>query len=303
MIGRAASNCRDCLSVHGWQGEESSLDSNRLVIVQMLRVAVFLAASTSVLSAQSSSEAAMSGRELYVAACANCHGADGRGATKSEVGFPDPLPDFNDCSYASRENAQDWFAVAHQGGPVRSFSQRMPAFGAALSTEQIERVVAYVRSFCKDKSWPRGELNLPRALTIEKAFPEDETVVTMNSSSNQGVRQLGTRIIHEKRFGSQNQLELVIPIGWQRTTNGNRHSWSGAQLGDVSIAYKRALLHDGDRGYILSGGLEATLPSGDTASRAGQWQYGHRNIRARRTCTAFELLRAVAQRLRNARHW
>jgi len=54
----------------------------------------------------------------------------------------------------------------------------MPSFAEALTPEQIGMAVDYLRSFCTEKVWPRGELNLPRAMFTEKAFPEDETVLT-----------------------------------------------------------------------------------------------------------------------------
>ena len=61
---------------------------------------------------------------------------------------------------------------------MRGLDRHMPAFGDALSPEQIERAVQYLWSFCTDPSWPRGDLNLPRAFFTEKAFPENETVWT-----------------------------------------------------------------------------------------------------------------------------
>ncbi|MGQ0736919.1 MAG: c-type cytochrome, partial [Acidobacteriota bacterium] len=48
------------------------------------------------------------GPDLYARACATCHGADGRGASRALVAFDDPLPDFTDCSFASREPDEDW---------------------------------------------------------------------------------------------------------------------------------------------------------------------------------------------------
>ena len=113
------------------------------------------------------------GQQLYQAACQSCHAPNGTGMERSQVGFADAIPDFTDCSYASREAAQDWQTVVSKGGPSRRFSHRMPAFGGALTAAEIERVVDYVRSFCSDRSWPRGELNLPRPMETEKAFPED----------------------------------------------------------------------------------------------------------------------------------
>jgi hypothetical protein len=41
-----------------------------------------------------------------------------------------------------------------------------------------------VRTFCASDAWPRGELNLPRALVTEKAFPEDEAVLTTSVATS-----------------------------------------------------------------------------------------------------------------------
>ena len=58
------------------------------------------------------------GKELYNAACAACHGVDGKGRPESTVGFDIPLPDLTDCNFASREPNGDWYYVAAQGGPL-----------------------------------------------------------------------------------------------------------------------------------------------------------------------------------------
>lgn len=61
--------------------------------------------------------------------------------------------------------------MIRDGGPSRGFSQIMPSFGEALTPDEIDKVVEYLRTLCRDDSWPRAELNLPRALVTEKAFP------------------------------------------------------------------------------------------------------------------------------------
>src|SRR5262245_51206928 len=96
-------------------------------------------------NAQSSSLAGASGEEIYRAACAACHGADGRGNPQSVVGFDTPLPDFTDCHFATPETDADWLAIAHEGGPVRAFDRHMPAFGRALSDAQLGAVVRHLR--------------------------------------------------------------------------------------------------------------------------------------------------------------
>jgi mono/diheme cytochrome c family protein len=114
----------------------------------------------------------------YRRACAACHGVDGAGLPQSVVGFDIALPDFTDCSFATREPDADWGAITSAGGPVRGFHRLMPAFGDALTEEEITGTIAHIRTFCGNAAWPRGELNLPRALFTEKAYPEDEAVLT-----------------------------------------------------------------------------------------------------------------------------
>ena len=68
--------------------------------------------------------------------------------------------------------------MIHQGGPARGFDRMMPAFGDELTDEEIARVIEHIRGFCTERGWPHGDLNMPRALVTEKAYPENEAVVT-----------------------------------------------------------------------------------------------------------------------------
>lgn len=89
-----------------------------------------------------------------------------------------PLPDFTDCKFTASEPDVDWLATIHLGGPARALNRRMPAFGNALSDEEIQGIVDYVRGFCTVRAWPHGNLNPPRSLVTDKAFPEDEAFVS-----------------------------------------------------------------------------------------------------------------------------
>src|SRR6266436_1862857 len=122
------------------------------------------------------------GDEIYREACIGCHGPHGEGQPKVIVGFdpPQTMPDFTKCEQTTPEYNRDYKAVIRDGGPERAFSQIMPSFRDAFTSEQIDMVVQTLRSFCKERGWPGGEMNFPRALATEKAFPEDETVITTN---------------------------------------------------------------------------------------------------------------------------
>jgi hypothetical protein len=206
---------------------------------------------------------AANGKALYEAGCASCHGADGRGVARERIAFDTPVPDFTECSFSSREPDADWVAVAHQGGPVRGFDPIMPAFGEAFTEEELGRIIAYVRTFCGDRSWPRGELNLPRALVTEKAYPEDEAVTTVTVSA-EGPGAVVNELVYEKRFGSQNQIELKFAFGAveREALPGSSGSWR-AGVGDIAVGLKRTVHHSLTSGTILSVGGEVVLPTGD----------------------------------------
>jgi mono/diheme cytochrome c family protein len=212
----------------------------------------------------------LSDRELYDASCANCHGSDGRGLDRAQVGFEEPLPNFTDCDFAAREPDSDWIAVTHDGGPARGFSEMMPAFGGALSLDQIARVMRHVRSMCPDAAWPRGELNLPRALLTEKAFPEDEWVVEAGADL-EGDGAAEGQFVWEQRFGPRSQFEVVVPYGWSAIpdagTPGSTQWVSG--FGDVVLGIKHAAYHSIESGTIFSVGAEVILPTGEEAKGLG----------------------------------
>jgi hypothetical protein len=185
------------------------------------------------------------------------------------VGFEVPLPDFTDCSFASREPAADWATVGQEGGPVRGFSHFMPAFGDALSDEEMESIVDYIGMLCTESEWPRGELNLPRPLVTEKAYPEDEAVITTTFNA-EGDGSIGNKFVYEKRLGSRSQVELVVPFAVEeRVGVSGSGNWTSG-LGDVAVGFKHALYHNGRSGTIASFTGEVIFPTGDESDGFGK---------------------------------
>ena len=117
-------------------------------------------------------------KQLYADACASCHGDDGKGKVTG-LGVTAELPDFTWCAFNSEESDRDWALVVAEGGPAAGRSEQMPAFREALTEQQINLVIAYVRTFCTE-DWPSGDLNFPRPLVTEKAYPENEVVLSWN---------------------------------------------------------------------------------------------------------------------------
>ncbi len=196
------------------------------------------------------------GRTLYGANCASCHGDDGRGEAARDARYPVPTPDFTDCNFGTREANLDWLATAHHGGFARGFDRRMPAFGEVLSDAELEHVVDYIRHFCNDGAWPRGELNFPRSFLTEKAFPEDEFTVTVSSSRS----NVTTELAYERRLGARYQLEVLAPVVYAQQASGG---WAGG-VGDLAFALKRVVGASLETGSILSVAAEVLAPTGRT---------------------------------------
>jgi mono/diheme cytochrome c family protein len=240
--------------------EKPQMNQNSLVTVFV--GGLLLAGLSQIAPAQS----LLDGAVLYMESCAACHGGDGRGRTMSELAFATPVPDFTDCDFANREPDGDWGAIIHEGGPIRGFDRMMPAFGEALTMDEIDAILLHVRGFCRNPHWPRGDLNLPRALFTEKAYPEDEAVIE-GSFDTVGDDSYSFNFLWEQRFGTRNQMEISIPI--QRIDLGDDQGWvSGA--GDLAVGVKHVLRHSLENGSILSVGGEYILATGDEQRDLGK---------------------------------
>ena len=202
-------------------------------------------------SAQSTGAARLTtGKQIYQAGCAGCHGNDGRGERQSTIGFqkPNTFPDFTRCDQTTPEDNWAWKSVIRDGGPSRAFSPIMPSFRDALTDEQMNAVIQYMRGFCKQNGWPRGELNLPLALATEKAFPENEEVIVTTLNA-QGAPGVSSEIVHEQRFGSKNQIEVALPVEFVHSQPPG--VWYGG-FGDFGLGLKRVLFSSLRTGSILS---------------------------------------------------
>ncbi len=205
------------------------------------------------------------GEQIFRRACVACHGPDGKGMPETVRGFkaPDTFPDFTRCDQTTPEPDTNWKAVIVHGGPYRGFSQIMPSFAEALSDQEINEVIAYLRSFCRNPHWPRGELNLPRALVTEKAYPEDELVLS-TAINAQGPPGVMSHIIHEQRFSVRDQIEVDVPV----TFEDQNHTWYGG-VGDVTFGLKHEVYSSLRTGSILSLQGSVIAPTGSTTRGFG----------------------------------
>ena len=181
--------------------------------------------------------------EMWESWCARCHARDGSGKLDQPTITVEPM-DFTDCRVASPEPDADWeLAIAH-GGPAVGLSSEMPAFGDSLTPEQMRAFVSHIRSFCRERGWPTGNMNLPRPILTEKAFPENELVILPAISHD----RTAVHAIYERRFGKRAMWEAAIPL---ESDNG---------VDEVELAFKYVLHANEMR--IFSAGLEVVVPTG-----------------------------------------
>ena len=188
---------------------------------------------------------------LYQAWCSKCHGTDGRGRAAASTRLAVPPADLQECQASTAEPEARWIGIVTRGGAAFGLSLDMPAFGEAGTPAQIRAVVRYARSLCGEAGWPPGELNLPRPYLVEKAFPENEWVVTEAGR--------GQALIYERRFGKRLQIE-----GEARTVFDS----VDRPFDGVTAALKYNVWHSLERRALASLGVEATPPLG----RQEKWE-------------------------------
>lgn len=192
-----------------------------------------------------------SGAALYQAWCKSCHGADGRGVPAASTKLEVPPANLADCRASTAEAEHRWIGIVASGGAAYGLSLDMPAYGEAATPEQIRAVVRYARSLCGESGWPPGDLNFPRAFLVEKAFPENEVVVTNHGR--------GQELIYERRVGKRLQVEGAARSVFDSLSR---------PFESVTAAVKYTLWHSLERRALASLGLETTPPLG----RRDRWE-------------------------------
>lgn len=74
---------------------------------------------------------------IYNTKCAVCHGATGKGDTPA--GKSMGVPSFADATVAAKSDAE-------LRATIEKGKNKMPAYGKSLKPEEIQRLVAYIRS-------------------------------------------------------------------------------------------------------------------------------------------------------------
>ena len=109
---------------------------NGLATLRLVGACVLIMAIAASASAEDSKTAA----STFAQKCAECHAADGSGATT--IGKSANIPDLRSPQVQNQADAAMKDIIAHGKGV-------MPAFGTSLSNDEIDGLVVYVRGLAK----------------------------------------------------------------------------------------------------------------------------------------------------------
>jgi mono/diheme cytochrome c family protein len=87
-----------------------------------------------------------SGRQLFSQYCAVCHGIEGRGDGFNAYNLEPRPTDLADSTYMNVISDQALREVITQGGRGSNKSVLMPAYGQTLTSQEIEWLVAFIRT-------------------------------------------------------------------------------------------------------------------------------------------------------------
>jgi hypothetical protein len=146
--------------------------------------------------------------------------------------------------------------VVTHGGAALVFSAEMPAFGDALAEEDIDAVLAYIKTLGGEHNYPDGELNLFLPIRTKKAFPEDEWVWKQRFADQEGDNSWKNTLEYEFRIGERAQGVLEVT---HTTVDGS------GEFGHFEPGMKYVLADNLEAGsiYTLGGNLGIPLSSGE----------------------------------------
>jgi mono/diheme cytochrome c family protein len=90
------------------------------------------------------------GKAIFMDKCSPCHGPEGKGDGPAGASFNPKPRNLTDASYMSTLSNEHLFKVISEGGASVGRSPLMPAWGGALSKDDIWNVIAHIRQdLCK----------------------------------------------------------------------------------------------------------------------------------------------------------
>ena len=118
-----------------------------VLVLAIAAIGVFTAGLAVLLDTPRPPRGASRGERLYYGLCVTCHGPDGRASWRASLFLIRP-GNLADAARLDQRSDQYLIDIIKNGGaPIGR--PGMPAFGAALSDEEIRELVAYVRGLSR----------------------------------------------------------------------------------------------------------------------------------------------------------
>ena len=115
------------------------MPAERIVSIMCVATLLSLASAASVAPAFGADLAI--GKSIYGDKCLKCHGEKGRGDGRKAADLEKKPADYTDKAKMTKFTDEDLKKAVKEG------KKPMPAFGKKLSDEQIDDVIAYIRTF------------------------------------------------------------------------------------------------------------------------------------------------------------
>jgi mono/diheme cytochrome c family protein len=86
---------------------------------------------------------------LFQELCSVCHGVGGKGDGPSARGLEPKPADFTNCKAMAKDSDEVLLKIIKGGAQSVGRSTVMPAWGEALSEQQIDELIIFIRGLCK----------------------------------------------------------------------------------------------------------------------------------------------------------
>ena len=114
--------------------------------MRMVYVASLVILSLSLLGGFAPVGAEDKGQALYKQYCSVCHGAEGKGNGPGAAAMNPKPRDHSDGAYMNKLSDAHLTKVVSKGGAAVGRSPLMPGWESTMSAEQIQQVIAFVRT-------------------------------------------------------------------------------------------------------------------------------------------------------------
>ena len=121
---------------------------NRLAVLGMRLGIVFLTIWVASAPAAAAGDSAK-GKTIFTKSCSGCHGESGKGDGTASAALNPKPKDLSDKAYNAKLESSYLHDVIAKGGVAVGKAPMMPPFSSQLKPQDIDDVIAYIRSLAK----------------------------------------------------------------------------------------------------------------------------------------------------------